>query len=95
MFVYLILGTSAQALTVSIFTDSYRGKVKCQKKKFMYNQFIPIWLLNKQIKSYIFVKLCAEQSITYEIPFINSIKLRMKGQKPKKLSIFHLHLCRL
>lgn len=28
----LILCTSAQALTVSIFTDSYRGKVKCQKK---------------------------------------------------------------
>ena len=32
MFVYLILCTSAQALTASIFTDSYRGKVKCQKK---------------------------------------------------------------
>lgn len=47
----------------------------------MYNQFIPIWLLNKQIKSYIFVKLCAGQNITYEIPFLNSIKLRMKGQK--------------
>ena len=47
----------------------------------MYNQFIPIWLLKKQIKSYIFVKLCAEQSITYEIPFLNSIKLRMKEQK--------------
>ena len=31
MFVYLILCTSAQALTASIFTDSYRGKVKCQK----------------------------------------------------------------
>lgn len=33
MFVYLILRTSAQALTASIFTDSYMGKVKCQKKK--------------------------------------------------------------
>ena len=61
----------------------------------MYNQFIPIWLLNKQIKSYIFVELCAGKSITYEIPFINSIKLRMKRQKLKKWSIFHLHLCRL
>lgn len=95
MSMYLILCTSAQAFTASIFTDSFRGKVKCQKKNFMYNQFIPIRLLNKQIKSYIFVKLCAGQSITYEIPFINIIKLRMKGQKPKKTSICHLHLYRL
>lgn len=31
MFMYLTLRTSAQALTVSIFTDSYRGEVKYHK----------------------------------------------------------------
>ena len=48
MFVYLILGTSAQALTVSIFTDSYRGKVKCQKK--IHVQSIYSNLITKQAK---------------------------------------------
>ena len=59
----------------------------------MYNQFIPIWLLNKQIKSYIFVKLYVGQSITYEIPFINRIKLRMKWQKPNRAFFICIYVC--